>query len=45
MKLDQVRVAQLSDLKGVATLYKTVCDHQQLDKYGANWTWGKIPKR
>ncbi|MBD8086299.1 GNAT family N-acetyltransferase [Limosilactobacillus sp. c9Ua_26_M] len=43
MKLDQVRVAQLSDLKGVATLYKTVCDHQQLDKYGANWTWGEYP--
>ena len=43
MKLDQVRVAQLSDLKGVVALYKAVCDHQSLDKYGANWTWGEYP--
>ena len=43
MKLDQVRVAQLSDLEGVVALYKTVCDHQSLDKYGAKWTWGEYP--
>ena len=43
MTLDQVRVAQLSDLEGVVALYKTVCDHQSLDKYGAKWTWGEYP--
>ena len=32
MELDQVRVAQLSDLKGGTALYKAVCDHQLLDK-------------
>lgn len=43
MKLDQVRLAQLSDLEEVAELYKTVCEHQSLDQYGANWTWGEYP--
>lgn len=32
--LDEVRVAQSSDLGGVAELYKAICDHQPLDEYG-----------
>lgn len=43
MKLDQIRVARLSDLREVSALYKTVCDHQTMDKYGADWTWGEYP--
>ena len=43
MKLDEIRVAQVSDLDAVAKLYKTVCDHQPLDQYGADWTWGEYP--
>ncbi len=38
MKLDEIRVAQVSDLDAIAKLYKTVCDHQPLDQYGADWT-------
>ncbi|MCX2187531.1 MULTISPECIES: GNAT family N-acetyltransferase [Limosilactobacillus] len=41
--LDEVRVAQSSDLGGVAELYKAICDHQPLDEYGADWTWGEYP--
>lgn len=43
MKLDEIQVAQVSDLDAVAKLYKTVCDHQPLDQYGADWTWGEYP--
>ncbi|WP_251576667.1 GNAT family N-acetyltransferase [Limosilactobacillus agrestimuris] len=43
MKLDQVRVAQLADLQEVVNLYKTVCDHQSIDQFGADWTWGNYP--
>lgn len=43
MVLDEIRVAHLNDLKGVAALYKAICDHQPLDKYGADWTWGEYP--
>lgn len=43
MKLDEIRVAQVSDLDAVTKLYKTVCDHQPLDQYGADWTWGEYP--
>ena len=41
--LDETRVARPSDIKGVAALYKAICDHQPLDKYGADWTWGEYP--
>ena len=43
MVLDEIRVAHSNDLKGVAALYKAICDHQPLDKYGADWTWGEYP--
>lgn len=43
MKLDQIRVAQLADLQEVVNLYKTVCDHQPIDQFGADWTWGDYP--
>lgn len=41
--LDEIRVAQPTDLPGVAALYKAICDHQPLDEYGADWTWGEYP--
>jgi ribosomal protein S18 acetylase RimI-like enzyme len=41
--LDEIRVAQPTDLDGVAALYKAICDHQPLDEYGADWTWGEYP--
>lgn len=43
MVLDEIRVAQPGDLTGIATLYKAICDHQPLDEYGADWTWGEYP--
>lgn len=43
MKLDEIKIAQLADLPGVADLYKAICDHQPLDEYGADWTWGEYP--
>lgn len=42
-KLDQVKIATEDDLNEVAKLYHEVCDHQSLDEYGANWTWGEYP--
>ncbi|MGN1282303.1 MAG: GNAT family N-acetyltransferase [Limosilactobacillus sp.] len=43
MVLDEIKVAQPSDIVEVAALYKAICDHQPLDKYGADWTWGEYP--
>lgn len=43
MVLEEIRVARLADVTRVATLYKTICDHQPLDEYGADWTWGEYP--
>ncbi len=43
MVLDEIREARSNDIAGVAALYKAICDHQPLDKYGADWTWGEYP--
>lgn len=40
---DQIKVANSSDLNGVVGLYKSMCDHQNQDQYGADWTWGEYP--
>lgn len=42
-KLDSVKVATLNDLPAVSQLYETICQHQPLDQYGADWTWGEYP--
>lgn len=43
--LDQSRIAQIDDLDEVASLYQAICDYQNQDKYGAEWTWGDYPSR
>ena len=43
MMFDQVKVADQSDLDGVIALYKAICDHQDADQFGADWTWGEYP--
>lgn len=43
MSFDEIRVAKLSELTTVVDLYKTACEHQPLDQYGADWTWGEYP--
>lgn len=40
---DQVKVADQSDLDGVIALYHAICDHQDQDEFGADWTWGEYP--
>lgn len=41
--LSQTKIATIKDLPQVVALYKDICDHQSLDKYGADWTWGEYP--
>lgn len=42
-QLDQIKLATMSDLQAVAQMYHEVCDHQPLDEFGADWTWGEYP--
>lgn len=42
-QLDQIKLATVDDLAEVAKMYHEVCDHQSLDEYGADWTWGEYP--
>ncbi len=39
----QIKIADQDDLNALAALYKAICDHQPLDQYGADWTWGEYP--
>lgn len=41
--LEQTTVATLADLPKVVSLYKAICDHQEQDQYGADWTWSEYP--
>ena len=43
MSNEQIKVADQSDLSALADLYKAICDHQPLDQYDADWTWGEYP--
>lgn len=41
--IKQIKVANKEDLPGIISLYKSICQHQSQDQYGADWTWGEYP--